>query len=66
MARRIESLEKENNSSRERTAKLSVILKEEGDRWAGEEKEYKKEIKELEARIRKQRAKRLQSSTKKR
>lgn len=57
MARRIEALEKQNNSARERTAKLSVILKEEGDRWAVEETEYKKDIRELQSRINRMKSK---------
>jgi phage shock protein A len=53
MARRIETLEGEIDGARERASKSAAVLRSETDRWAAVEADLKKQIKELELRIRK-------------
>lgn len=53
MARRIESLENDIDGSRERANKNAAVLRSETDRWAAVEADLKKQIRDLEARIKK-------------
>ena len=56
MAARIDSLESQLEGMKESNEKLGVVLKSEGDRWAREEADLKRNIRDLEERLRKRKA----------
>ncbi len=63
MARRIETLESEIDGARDRASKSAAVLRNETDRWAAVETDLKKQIRDLETRIRKYKKKVKDAST---